>query len=117
MFPAAGLGTRFLPATKAQPKEMLPLAKGGSLDDPQTWQGFANLADADLWSVKTAMRERLVKHARERLRQSWIKRGASPAELDWIDNALDPNVLTIGFARRVPSYKRLTLMVSDPVRL
>ena len=45
------------------------------------------------------------------------KRGAAEAELGWIDTALDPDVLTIGFARRVPSYKRLTLMLRDPDRL
>ena len=45
------------------------------------------------------------------------KRGAAPAELGWIDSVLDPDVLTIGFARRVPSYKRLTLMLRDPERL
>ena len=48
---------------------------------------------------------------------SWEKRGAAQAELGWIDGALDPDVLTIGFARRVPSYKRLTLMLRDPERL
>ena len=51
------------------------------------------------------------------MRNSWRKRGAAPAELGWIDNVLDPDVLTIGFARRVPSYKRLTLMMRDPERL
>ena len=45
------------------------------------------------------------------------KRGASPAELGWVDDILDPDVLTIGFARRVPTYKRLTLMLRDPERL
>ena len=39
------------------------------------------------------------------------------AELGWIDDVLDPDVLTIGFARRVPTYKRLTLMLRDPERL
>jgi starch phosphorylase len=39
------------------------------------------------------------------------------AELGWVDAAFDPDVLTIGFARRVPSYKRLTLMLRDPERL
>ena len=43
--------------------------------------------------------------------------GAAPAELGWIDKALDPDVLTIGFARRAASYKRLTLMLRDPERL
>ncbi|WP_148574604.1 alpha-glucan family phosphorylase [Nocardioides caldifontis] len=70
-----------------------------------------------IWSVKRQLRERLVLDARRRLRDSWIARGASPAELKWIDKALDPDVLTIGFARRVPSYKRLTLMLRDPERL
>ena len=41
----------------------------------------------------------------------------SPAELGWTETALDPDVLTIGFARRAASYKRLTLMLSDPERL
>ncbi len=41
----------------------------------------------------------------------------SPAQLGWVESALDPDVLTIGFARRVPSYKRLTLMLRDPDRL
>ena len=48
---------------------------------------------------------------------SWVQRGASEAELGWVDEVLDPEVLTIGFARRVPSYKRLTLMMRDPERL
>jgi starch phosphorylase len=63
------------------------------------------------------LRQRLVEDARSRLRDSWLKRGASPAQLGWIDKVLDPDVLTIGFARRVPSYKRLTLMLRDPERL
>ena len=52
-----------------------------------------------------------------RLRKSWQQRGAASAELGWIDEVLDPDVLTIGFARRVPSYKRLTLMLHDRDRL
>jgi starch phosphorylase len=46
-----------------------------------------------------------------------LQRGASEAGLGWIDGVFDPDVLTIGFARRVPSYKRLTLMLRDPERL
>ena len=51
------------------------------------------------------------------MRRSAAKRGFAPAETSWIDTALDPDVLTIGFARRVPTYKRLTLMLRDPARL
>jgi glycogen phosphorylase len=71
----------------------------------------------DIWATKRVLRERLVHDARKRLAKSWKQRGAAPAELTWIDSALDPDVLTIGFARRVPSYKRLTLMLREPERL
>jgi glycogen phosphorylase len=71
----------------------------------------------EIWDTKRVLRQRLVEDARARLRKSWRRRGASAGELKWIDSALDPDVLTIGFARRVPSYKRLTLMLRDPERL
>ncbi len=75
-------------------------------------------ADAErLWGIRRQLRARLVAETRRRLRESWQQRGASGAELTWIDDVLDENVLTIGFARRVPSYKRLTLMLNDPQRL
>ena len=75
------------------------------------------VTDAALWEARRVMRADLVEYARERMRVSWRRRGASPAELGWIDDALSPDVLTIGFARRVPTYKRLTLMLSDEDRL
>ncbi|GAB2967473.1 MAG TPA: alpha-glucan family phosphorylase [Actinotalea caeni] len=70
-----------------------------------------------LWRLRSIMRSRLVEDARRRVRASWLARGASPAELGWVDDVLDPDVLTIGFARRVPTYKRLTLMLRDTDRL
>ncbi|GAA3197774.1 glycosyltransferase family 1 protein [Actinocorallia longicatena] len=81
------------------------------------WEGIAALPGADIWRIRRVLRERLVTEARRRLRASWITRGTAPAELGWINDVLDPDVLTIGFARRVPSYKRLTLMLRDPDRL
>ncbi|MFJ8669342.1 alpha-glucan family phosphorylase [Streptomyces sp. NPDC093600] len=73
--------------------------------------------DRELWELRRTLREQLVTEVRERLRASWRQRGAGAAELGWTDSVLDPDVLTIGFARRVPSYKRLTLMLRDPDRL
>jgi glycogen phosphorylase len=85
-------------------------------DDPEFWERVA--ADPRrLWEVRRMLRIRLIEQARHRLRASWRQRGASDAELIWTDSALDEDVLTIGFARRVPSYKRLTMMMHDPVRL
>ncbi|MGO1560283.1 MAG: alpha-glucan family phosphorylase [Actinomycetaceae bacterium] len=75
------------------------------------------ISDAELWQTRNELRGKLVDTARKRLRKSWLDRGASPAELGWTADALDPDALTIGFARRVPTYKRLTLMLKDPERL
>ncbi|MGN5633926.1 alpha-glucan family phosphorylase [Streptomyces sp. AC154] len=84
---------------------------------PGRWDSAAGIPDQQLWDVRRTLREQLVTEVRERLHASWRTRGAEPAELGWIDGVLDPGVLTIGFARRVPSYKRLTLMLRDRDRL
>ncbi|MEV7436061.1 glycosyltransferase family 1 protein [Streptomyces griseoviridis] len=89
------------------------LTVGGS----QRWDAVADIPDLDIWELRRTLREQLVTEVRRRLTLSWRQRGAGTAELGWIDGVLDPDVLTIGFARRVPSYKRLTLMLSDPDRL
>jgi starch phosphorylase len=86
-------------------------------DEPDVFDVVDNIPGPDLWATKRVLRSRLVADARVRMRNSWRQRGAAPAELGWIDSVLDPDVLTIGFARRVPSYKRLTLMLRDPARL
>ncbi len=81
------------------------------------WERAAATPAGVLWNTRRALRARLVTETRRRLRASWRQRGASDAELTWIDDVLDENALTIGFARRVPSYKRLTLMLNDPEQL
>lgn len=75
------------------------------------------IPDRVIWEKRGTLRNNLVQAVRSRVRTSWLERGASPAELGWTETVLDPNILTIGFARRVPTYKRLTLMLSDPERL
>ncbi len=81
------------------------------------WEAVEKVSDEDIWAVRRQLRERLVRDVRRRVRASWVQRGAGDAELGWTDSILDPDVLTVGFARRVPSYKRLTLMLRDPGRL
>jgi starch phosphorylase len=81
------------------------------------WDAVDKVADRELWDVRNTLRERLVGEVRRRVRASSLERGMIEAELGWTDNVFDPGVLTIGFARRVPSYKRLTLMLRDPERL
>jgi starch phosphorylase len=104
-------------------REVYALAAEAGVVDPGTAQPEEAFDAVDkvsaqrIWETKRKLRERLVEDARGRLAASYQHRGAAPAELKWIRKALDPDVLTIGFARRVPSYKRLTLMLRDPERL
>ncbi|QUQ71306.1 alpha-glucan family phosphorylase [Kutzneria sp. CA-103260] len=75
------------------------------------------LTDSVLWELRCGLRAKLVDEVRRRVRVSWLQRGASALELGWTESVFDPDVLTVGFARRVPTYKRLTLMLRDPERL
>ena len=87
------------------------LGAPGLSDEP-----FA-VPDEVLWELRNALRARLVFEIRRRVREAWLQRGASTPELGWTEHVFDPDVLTVGFARRVPTYKRLTLMLRDKDRL
>lgn len=93
------------------------LAGSDSFSDPGVWLRLKQVDAGHLWWIRSQLRSLLVDDVRCRLRRSWLERGASDAELGWVTTAFDPEVLTIGFARRVPTYKRLTLMLRDPHRL
>jgi len=93
------------------------LAGSDDFGDPGVWLRLQQVDAGHLWWIRSQLRSQLVEDVRRRLRRSWLERGVSDAELGWIDTAFDPGVLTIGFARRVPTYKRLTLMLRDPDRL
>jgi starch phosphorylase len=99
--------------------EITGIAEGGAdgLEEGDGWDAVDKVGDGELWGVRRDLRERLVGEIRRRLRASSLQRGLAEAELAWTSSAFDPDVLTIGFARRVPSYKRLTLMLKDPERL
>ncbi len=100
---------------------LLNVTSGGPPEDGPGGQEPAwDQAAADpaaIWETRRQLRAKLVAEARRRLRASWRQRGTPDAELAWVEDVLNENVLTIGFARRVPSYKRLTLMLHDPARL
>jgi len=88
-----------------------------ALGESQMWERFHQVDTGHIWWIRCQLRARLVEDIRRRMRTSWLERGAIEPELNWISSAFDPSVLTIGFARRVPTYKRLTLMLRDPERL
>ncbi len=82
---------------------------------PDRWARIVDCPDATLWKVIEDNRARMVTFVRERLRSSFEARG--DGDVSWTDRALDPGVLTIGFARRFATYKRANLLLSDPERL
>ncbi len=86
-------------------------------DDPELWQRAKDIPDAELWQVHEHRRHRLVQHARRWLRAAGERRGASREELLLCDEVLDPQALTIGFARRFATYKRAALLFSDIERV
>ncbi len=74
------------------------------------------IPDEELWRTHERRRERLVSFARKSLKSQLVRRGASPAEIAVAEEVLDPEALTIGFARRFATYKRGTLLFHDMER-
>jgi starch phosphorylase len=95
----------------------LAAEKLGTHDTTRADWASSAVSDADLWNVRNGMRQQLVGDARHRVAEAWRIQNPGILEPTWFGTMLDPNVLTIGFARRVPTYKRLTLMLHDPERL
>ncbi|HJV08771.1 MAG TPA: alpha-glucan family phosphorylase [Acidimicrobiales bacterium] len=84
---------------------------------PDRWARIEDAGDDELWRARQQARERLVAFVRRRLHESALARGVSEPDAAWADEAFDPGVLTIGFARRFAPYKRATLLLSQPDRL
>jgi starch phosphorylase len=84
---------------------------------PQRWARIEEARDDEVWRAKEQGREQLVAFIRRRLRESSLARGLSPTDVTWTDEVLDGKVLTICFARRFATYKRATLLLSQPERL
>ena len=85
--------------------------------DASIWQDVDSIPDTELWRTHERRRERLIAFTRGRLRTQLQRRGAPQHEIDGADEVLDPDALTIGFARRFATYKRATLFMRDVERL
>lgn len=83
----------------------------------RTWKGIMRIPDTELWRTHERRRERLVSFSRKRLGRQIARRGASVEEVHRAAEVLNPEALTIGFARRFATYKRATLLLSEPERL
>ena len=85
--------------------------------DQSVWEGVHQIPDEELWRAHERCRERLVSWVRHVLKESLGRRGASYDEMAVAEEVLDPEALTIGFARRYASYKRGSLLMRDSERL
>ncbi len=85
--------------------------------DTKLWQRVESIPSEELWRTHERRRVRLVAFARHHLRMQLERRGAPQSEIDAANEALDPDALTIGFARRFATYKRAALLLRDAERL
>ena len=104
----------------AEPLEVL----GADLDDLDAstkggrfWERLDEIPGQDLWDAHLRQKRELAHFARGRLRNQFARHGESPSVLAELETAFDPDVLTIGFARRFATYKRAGLLFSDIDRL
>jgi len=83
----------------------------------EVWSRVNSVPAEELWRTHERRRERLIAWTRRRVREQRMRRGAPQAEIDAAEAVLDPDTLTIGFARRFATYKRATLIFRDMDRL
>ncbi len=105
-------------------RDLLERHLGADLDDMdgvsdggRFWERADRLPDRDVWEAHLHQKLELAVFARSRLRSQLARHGESPATLTELDKALDPDILTIGFARRFATYKRAQLLFTDMERL
>jgi starch phosphorylase len=82
--------------------------------DPATWAPVDDIPAAELWAVRERQRAELVTFVRQRSVADRLSRGDLRGYVDAAARAFDPGALTLGFARRVATYKRLDLLIRDP---
>ena len=87
------------------------------VQEPEVWNDVDNIPDKDLWNVHTVQKEKLINVIRNNIKEQKIRNDAPIEEINEIDKILDPNALTIGFARRFATYKRADLIFKDIERI
>ncbi|MCJ7729574.1 MAG: alpha-glucan family phosphorylase [Sedimentisphaerales bacterium] len=85
--------------------------------DSPAWANIDQISDEEFWRCHQRCKERLIAFARRCLKAQMEKRGSYHSELNRAEEVLDPEALTIGFARRFAGYKRANLLLKDPARL
>jgi glycogen phosphorylase len=112
------------PSWLGEPVRQLYQAQGADIDRLEAvdeksrfWEHLDRIPDERLWEAHRRQKLELAMFARRRLQAQFARHGEAPALLDELSKALDPEALTIGFARRFATYKRAALLFSDEERL
>lgn len=84
---------------------------------PEVWAGFEQVTPGELWETHQALKARLIVYTRNRLMKQAARKNASDSEIADLSEIMDPQALTIGFARRFAPYKRADLILHDAKRL
>ena len=87
------------------------------VDEPALWQGVGEIPDEELWQVHQERKNALIEYTRRHLSEHHLRMGEGALQMAEFARMLDPNALTIGFARRFATYKRATLIFRDVERL
>jgi starch phosphorylase len=95
----------------------LPDEGRANADDPSRWRAIDDVPDAELWAARQELRGEVIRYARDRDLAARLSRYESRDGLDTVWSGLDEDRLTLGFARRVATYKRLVLLFSDVDRI
>ena len=85
--------------------------------DKSIWRNVDQIPSEEIWRIHQRSKERLISFVRKQIKTQMQRRGTYHSELNWAEEVLDPEALTIGFARRFATYKRGNLLFSDPERL
>ena len=81
------------------------------------WHAIYNVPDAEIWSTRMALKNKLVDYIRNKFRQTWLKNQGDPSRVVSLLQKINPNALMIGFCRRFATYKRAHLLFTDLDRL
>ncbi len=85
--------------------------------DFEAWKNIYNIPDNEIWDLRKKLRLKLIDYIKERFSDNWVKRNENPKLISEVMGKLNPNALTIGFARRFATYKRGNLLFRDLDRL
>lgn len=86
-------------------------------DDPALWERLKEIPDGEFWQMHIDLKRKMLRYLGELARKRWVSGTNDPTQVLTSGTLLDPDALTIGFARRFATYKRATMIFSDVERL